>query len=59
MLYRNHFLVSILLCICFPNTIAQSKKERILWYKQPAKDWNEALPLGNGRLGKIYELVTR
>ncbi|WP_204798910.1 glycoside hydrolase family 95 protein [Paenibacillus sacheonensis] len=24
-----------------------------LWYKQPAKDWNEALPLGNGRLGAM------
>ncbi|WP_058306228.1 glycoside hydrolase family 95 protein [Gracilibacillus massiliensis] len=22
-----------------------------LWYKQPANDWNEALPIGNGRLG--------
>lgn len=22
-----------------------------LWYKSPAKDWNEALPLGNGHLG--------
>ncbi len=22
-----------------------------LWYKKPAKDWNEALPIGNGRLG--------
>lgn len=22
-----------------------------LWYKQPAKEWMEALPLGNGRLG--------
>ncbi|MGC4053892.1 MAG: glycoside hydrolase family 95 protein [Paludibaculum sp.] len=22
-----------------------------LWYDQPASDWNEALPLGNGRLG--------
>lgn len=22
-----------------------------LWYDQPATDWNEALPLGNGRLG--------
>lgn len=22
-----------------------------LWYEQPAKDWNEALPIGNGRLG--------
>ena len=24
-----------------------------LWYKNPAKDWNEALPLGNGRLGAM------
>lgn len=22
-----------------------------IWYKEPAKDWNEALPVGNGRLG--------
>jgi len=22
-----------------------------LWYQQPAKDWNQALPIGNGRLG--------
>ncbi len=22
-----------------------------LWYKQPASRWEEALPLGNGRLG--------
>ena len=24
-----------------------------LWYKQPAKVWNEALPVGNGRLGAM------
>ena len=24
-----------------------------LWYRQPASDWNEALPLGNGRLGAM------
>jgi len=24
-----------------------------LWYKQPARDWNEALPVGNGRLGAM------
>ncbi len=22
-----------------------------MWYKSPAKDWNEALPVGNGRMG--------
>ena len=24
-----------------------------LWYRQPATDWNEALPVGNGRLGAM------
>ena len=24
-----------------------------LWYDKPAKDWNEALPLGNGKLGAM------
>ena len=24
-----------------------------LWYKQPATDWHEALPLGNGRIGAM------
>lgn len=25
----------------------------VLWYNQPAADWNEALPVGNGRLGAM------
>lgn len=29
-------------------SVAQTPK---LWYKQPARNWNEALPVGNGRLG--------
>lgn len=24
-----------------------------LWYRQPARNWNEALPVGNGRLGAM------
>lgn len=28
-------------------------KENKLWYASPANDWNEALPLGNGRLGMM------
>lgn len=32
---------------------AQQKKDLVLWYNQPAKDWNEALPIGNGRLGAM------
>src|SRR5690606_38891569 len=26
-------------------------KNTKLWYRKPAKDWNSALPIGNGRLG--------
>lgn len=29
------------------------KNDLKLWYKEPAKDWNEALPIGNGRLGAM------
>lgn len=24
-----------------------------LWYREPAAEWNEALPIGNGRLGAM------
>lgn len=26
---------------------------KALWYKQPADDWNKALPVGNGRIGAM------
>lgn len=28
-------------------------KQYQLWYDAPAKDWNIALPLGNGRMGAM------
>jgi alpha-L-fucosidase 2 len=28
-------------------------KELLLWYRQPAAKWTEALPIGNGRLGAM------
>ena len=28
-------------------------KPSVLWYDKPAADWNEALPVGNGRLGAM------
>jgi len=41
-----------LLFLLAPGVSGQSKKNNlILWYNAPAADWNEALPLGNGRLG--------
>ncbi|MBK6798483.1 MAG: glycoside hydrolase family 95 protein [Acidobacteria bacterium] len=32
---------------------AQSSQIWKLWYRQPAAEWNEALPVGNGRLGAM------
>lgn len=29
------------------------QKNLILWYKQPAQEWIEALPVGNGHLGAM------
>ncbi|WP_224995742.1 glycoside hydrolase N-terminal domain-containing protein [Cesiribacter sp. SM1] len=31
----------------------QKPGELSLWYNQPASEWNEALPVGNGRLGAM------
>src|SRR4029453_13893358 len=31
---------------------AQNQQLKI-WFKKPAADWNEALPVGNGRLGAM------
>ena len=30
-----------------------SRRPLILWYDQPASEWVEALPVGNGRLGAM------
>lgn len=30
---------------------AQTSNPNLLWYRQAANNWNEALPIGNGRLG--------
>src|SRR4030095_6084095 len=36
-------------------SFAQSDESNLyrLWYRQPAPSWNEALPIGNGRLGAM------
>ncbi len=47
---KTLFVFSFLL-LSFLNLFAQQNLK--LWYKQPAKKWNEALPIGNGRLGAM------
>ena len=31
----------------------QLASDLVLWYRQPAQQWVEALPIGNGRLGAM------
>lgn len=45
------YCLIFLLFFNFYNLRAQS--DLLLWYKQAAKNWNEALPIGNGRLGAM------
>jgi alpha-L-fucosidase 2 len=33
--------------------VANEPDAATLWYRQPATTWNEALPIGNGRLGAM------
>ena len=50
---------SIILSICIAITLLACKQNSdtsnnyTLWYNQPAKVWEEALPIGNGRLGAM------
>ncbi len=37
----------------------QKQSDLLLWYQQPAKEWTEALPTGNGRLGAMVFGETR
>lgn len=46
------FLFVAGLLFCFVST-AQQNNRYTLWYNKPAKDWNEALPIANGRLGAM------
>jgi len=46
---RNILLAIVLCLVSFPG----KAEELRLWYKQPASTWNEALPVGNGRLGAM------
>jgi alpha-L-fucosidase 2 len=55
------------LCTCIGGSLAYSQSEdmseridkktfntgTVLWYDSPAKEWEEALPIGNGRLGAM------
>ena len=52
MITRKILFIFILLGIILKGN-AQSENLLKLWYNQPAKQWVEALPIGNGRLGAM------
>ncbi len=47
------FLYCIFGLVLITNIAAQNDSDLKLWYAQPAKQWVEALPVGNGRLGAM------
>jgi alpha-L-fucosidase 2 len=49
-MYHRSFIASLFLLTIFATASAQDLK---LWYDKPARNWNEALPLGNGRIGAM------
>ena len=48
----NKFFILIGLIVTNFYSVSAQQNEK-LWYKQPAKEWTEALPVGNGRLGAM------
>ncbi len=45
----------IFFSLLYMSTFSQTDKDTdlVLWYKTPAANWNEALPVGNGKLGAM------
>ena len=39
--------------VLFSGKASKPEGRNVLWYREPAKVWEEALPLGNGRLGAM------
>jgi len=50
---KNLFMLYVLSVVFILNVCAQDNTLLKLWYNQPAKQWVEALPIGNGRLGAM------
>lgn len=55
---REPLILPMLLTMLFFNSCSRQRlvstdSNNTLWYPQPAVSWNEALPVGNGRLGAM------
>ena len=50
----KHWYLLFLLCLVACAGSGEKERETVrLWYDEPAANWNEALPIGNGRLGAM------
>ena len=49
----KNILSVILFLLCISCTSSEESNVLRLWYDRPADSWNEALPVGNGRLGAM------
>ncbi len=52
---KNRLKITLiaLLFVFSEHLSAGEHRSQLLWYRQPAANWNEALPLGNGRMGAM------
>lgn len=49
---KRNLFVFLTLAVC-QMAYTQTRNASTLWYEKPAKKWEEALPIGNGRLGAM------
>ena len=52
-LFLPGFLIPVFFYSCSNPEQETADPEVVLWYNEPAADWNQALPIGNGRLGAM------
>ena len=45
--------IAFVVCLFLAQFLTGQEKQNTLWYRQPAAEWKEALPVGNGRLGAM------
>jgi len=50
---RSKILLSLLLLFSIKSFAQKTSDKLSLWYDKPAANWNEALPIGNGRLAAM------
>ncbi len=52
-MFSGKWLFILSIAFVFSDAAAQQASSLKLWYERPAKEWVEALPVGNGRLGAM------